>query len=68
MASKGPLATLHKKGPWVGIHADQWKTATSRQPWGYRREEECELTLRGQGHLQAAEFLLTHLPLLTLYG
>lgn len=31
-------------------------------------EWESKVTLRAQGHLQAAEFLLTHLPLLTLFG
>ena len=52
----------------VGIHADQPKRATRRQSWGYPRQEKCEVTMSGQGHLQAAEFLLTHLPLPTLFS
>ena len=51
-----------------GIRINQWKRATRRRPWGYLREEECEVTMSGQGHLQAAEFFLIHLPLLTLFS
>ena len=57
-----------REGGGGGIRVNQWKRATRRRPWGYLREEECEVTMSGQGHLQAAEFFLIHLPLLTLFS
>ena len=41
-------------------------TGRSRTP--SHLEWESKVTMRAQGHLQAAEFLLSHLPLLNLFG
>lgn len=51
-----------------GIGADQWERATKETTLVILEEEVDHLCEWPKGHLQAAEFLLTHLPLLTVFS